>query len=246
MTIPRHKVFISFQHGCQEQNKPCGIKYIQSSQSAFHGLFPTLQSPFASIPMVEFKTCTGYCGRNKLNPYQAVSKCSNYDICGNYWRERFEHFFSLSTDGFVNKAVSDGDIGTGLRTDTIRQKIRDEFIADATVTVVLIGPKTWSRKHVDWEIGSSIRATQKNSRCGLIGIFLPTHPDYGKPKYHPNIIPPRLYDNVENGFASLHDWSEDVEVVKGWIHDAFIRRSKIIPNNSYPGFINNKSTDGWR
>ena len=33
----------------------------------------------------------------------------------------------------------------------MRQKIRDEYIRDATVAIVLIGPRTWQRKHVDWE-----------------------------------------------------------------------------------------------
>ncbi|NOU60821.1 TIR domain-containing protein [Marinifilum caeruleilacunae] len=246
MAIPRHKVFISFQHGCQEKNKPCGTKYILRTPSPQLGILSTIQNPLVSIPIVEFNKCNGYCGRNRLNPFQLNSKCSNYDICGNYWKERFEHLFSLNTDGFVNKAVNDGDIALGLKTETIRQKIRDEFIADATVTVVLIGPKTWSRKYVDWEIGSSIRASQKNPRCGLIGIFLPTHPDYGKPNYHPNIIPPRLYDNHKNGFASLHHWSENPEIVQGWIHDAFVRRNRINPDNSYPSFINNKSANGWQ
>ena len=56
MTIPIHKVFISFQHGCQKSNKPCGVKY--------------MNNPFSTIPMVDFKTCTGYCGRNKTNSFQ--------------------------------------------------------------------------------------------------------------------------------------------------------------------------------
>ena len=55
---------------------------------------------------------------------------------------------------------TDGDIDDSLATDTIRQRIRDNFIRDATVTVVLIGPCTWQRKYVDWEIGSSLRATR--------------------------------------------------------------------------------------
>ncbi len=35
-----------------------------------------------------------------------------------------------------------GDIGTNLKTETIRQKIRNKYLADATVTVVLIGSET--------------------------------------------------------------------------------------------------------
>ncbi len=50
----------------------------------------------------------------------------------------------------VDESVGDGDIDDdNLATETIRQRIRDNFIRDATVTVVLIGPCTWQRKHVD-------------------------------------------------------------------------------------------------
>ncbi len=92
-----------------------------------------------------------------------------------------DRFVRMMEGNVVDKSVEDGDIDDqNMKTTTIRQKIRDEFIADATVTVVLIGPCTWQRKHVDWEIGSSLRKTKKNPRCGLLGILLPNHPDFGK------------------------------------------------------------------
>ena len=67
----------------------------------------------------------------------------------------------------VDRSVDTGNIDdTGLKTATVRQKIRDEYIRDATVTIVLIGPRTWQRRHVDWEVGSSIRKTKKNPGVG--------------------------------------------------------------------------------
>ena len=89
-------------------------------------------------------------------------------------------FRELLGTGIVDESVEDGDIDPGLKVDTVRSRIRDEFIADATVTVVLVGRCTWQRKHVDWEIGSSLRDTKRNSRCGLLGILLPSHPDHGR------------------------------------------------------------------
>ena len=60
-------------------------------------------------------------------------------------------------------------------------RIRDDHIADATVTIVLIGPCTWRRKHVDWEISASIIDRRTNERCGCgWGFVLPTHPAYRK------------------------------------------------------------------
>ncbi len=92
------------------------------------------------------------------------------------YKIEFERLFSGIYDILETKAVTDGDIDPYLKTETIRQKIRDEFIRNASVTVVLIGSETWKRKHVDWEISSSIRDTQLNSRTGLLGIILPTYP----------------------------------------------------------------------
>ncbi len=43
---------------------------------------------------------------------------------------------------------------------------------------------------MDWEIGSNLRKTKKNSRCGLLGILLPDHPASGKEEYDPRLIPP--------------------------------------------------------
>lgn len=114
-------------------------------------------------------------------------------------------------DDIVDKSVHEDDIDdTGLKTSTIRQKIRDDYIADASVTVVLIGPDTWRRKHVDWEIGSSISKTKKNSRCGLLGILLPNHPDYHNPTYDSGNIPPRLADNCEgeDPYAEIYRWED--------------------------------------
>ena len=162
-----------------------------------------------------------------------------------YYKNEFERLFSDVHDIMVSKSVDDGDIDPYLRTDKVRQKIRDEYLRDSTVTVVLIGSETWKRKHVDWEIGSSIRDTKYNSRSGLLGIFLPTHPDHGKNPYNKYTIPPRLSDNVDCEFAKLYDWSSNANAVAAWIHEAFQRRNKVIPDNSYPNFTKNRAGERW-
>ena len=160
-------------------------------------------------------------------------------------------FVDMMEGNIVDKSVEDGDIDDDpLKTETIRQKIRDEFIRDATVTVVLIGPCTWQRKHVDWEIGSSLRDTLRNPRCGLLGIRLPNHADYGTERYTPRLIPPRLAGNCggHNPFARIYDWSNSSATVGNWIHRAFVRRNGTPPDNSRPQFRNNRSGDcsrGW-
>lgn len=152
----------------------------------------------------------------------------------------------------IDKSVEGGDIDPDVSVETTRQKIRDEFIADATVTVVLVGKCTWQRKHVDWEIGSSLRETKNNPRCGLVGILLPTHYDYDKDTYRAKLIPPRLADNCsgENSFAQIYDWPEpwDTDRVRKWIHKAFRQRKNVNPDNSREQFGKNRSgkcSAGW-
>ena len=163
-----------------------------------------------------------------------------------------DEFVQMMGDDIVDKSVDDGDIDDeNLLTETIRQKIRDEFIRDATVTVVLIGPCTWQRKHVDWEIGSSLRDTKKNSRCGLLGILLPNHPAYRKQEYNLRSVPPRLADNVsgDDPYAKVYDWSNDSSSVRRSIHTAFERRDGTPPNNARDQFKNNRGGDcsrGWQ
>lgn len=164
------------------------------------------------------------------------------------YRNQFETLFANYHEIMISKSVQIGEIAPNLQTETIRQKIRDEYLRDSTVTIVLIGKDTWQRKHIDWEIGSSIRQTQYNSRSGLIGIFLPSYPLNGN-SFDQYTIPPRLYDNWKNEnqrFAHLYKWSTNPAEVQGWIHKAFEDRNKIIPDNSYPIFANNRSGDKWQ
>ena len=160
-------------------------------------------------------------------------------------------FVRLMGDNIVDESVEDGDIPDNVRVATIRQNIRDNFIRDATVTVVLIGPCTWQRKHVDWEIGSSLRATKLNSRCGLLGILLPNHPNFGDRTYDPRLIPPRLADNCDGNdpYARIYDWSPQANKVREWIDKAFKRRDGTPPKNSRQQFRRNRSGDcsrGWQ
>lgn len=170
----------------------------------------------------------------------------SYHHANDQWdREKFEGLFSEYYDIIISKSVQIGDIDPYLPTDTMRQKVRDEYLSDSTVTVVLVGKETWKRKHVDWEIGSSIRQTKLSSRSGLLGIFLPDHPDFGRDKYNPYIIPPRLHYNVVCDYATVYDWSNEPATVASWIQLAFDRRFKKIPDNSYSSFVNNKFGERW-
>jgi hypothetical protein len=161
----------------------------------------------------------------------------------------FELRFGNKFRAIIPGSVQVGDINPYLPTDTIRQKIRDEYLRDTSVTVVLVGALTWQRKHVDWEIASSIRDTAANPRSGLIGILLPAyyrHHFGGRSgSYDPRTIPPRLHDNIEAGFATIHSWTEDAAEVQHWIHEAHLRKARVRPDNSLESFVRNRSGDRW-
>ena len=52
---------------------------------------------------------------------------------------------------FIDKSVDTGDIDDSLTDARIREIIRDGYLRDSTVTIVLVGNDTRRRKHVDWE-----------------------------------------------------------------------------------------------
>ena len=165
-----------------------------------------------------------------------------------------EQFVRMMRGRMLDRSVDTGGIDdAGLKTGTVRNKIRDEYIRDATVTVVLIGPCTWQRKHVDWEIGGSLRDTKKNSRCGVLGILLPNHPDFGKRRRNLKRVPPRLADNAQGDdlYAQIYDWPEPWAParVADWIHAAFTRRGGFAPSQSRRSFGRNwtrrRCAQGW-
>jgi len=77
-------------------------------------------------------------------------------------------------DIFIDKSVDTGDIDENLSDESIRTKIRDEYLSDSTVTIVLVGVETWCRKHVDWEIYSSMYDGTVNKKSGILIINLPS------------------------------------------------------------------------
>ncbi len=160
-------------------------------------------------------------------------------------RNKFENLFADRYNIMDSRSVRIGGIPDGLHLDEISRRIRDNYLRDATVTVVLIGKDTWRRKHVDWEIAASVRDTDANPRSGLIGILLPSHPSYREDGYDPFTIPPRLHYNVECGFAKLYKWSESPQQVAGWIDEAYRRRKQIIPDNSHVRFAKNWKGPRW-
>lgn len=179
-------------------------------------------------------------------PQYKVYVSYHHSIEDQEYRNHFEEILLANQDVVIMKSVQVGNIDPNSDAEILQQKIRDVYLKDSTVTIVLIGSETWKRKHVDWEIGASIRKTQNSPSSGLLGIVLPTYPQNGMTEYNQHTIPPRLYDNIKCGFASIHDWDTDPFIVQEWIHEAFERRNKVDPDNSRPCFVDNLFGEEWQ
>ena len=77
-------------------------------------------------------------------------------------------------DIFIDWSVDTGDISDDFTDQQIREIIRDEYLRESTVTIVLVGIETKYRKHIDWEIYSSMYDGAVNKKSGIIVINLPS------------------------------------------------------------------------
>ena len=144
-----------------------------------------------------------------------TTEVPKYKVFISYHHEEDQEYKNRLAQALAHKSIDmsvrqDDIQEEGLPLDEIRRIIRDDHIADATVAIVLIGKCAWQRKHVDWEISASLIRRRNNPRCGLLGLLLPTHPDYRKSpdKRNHRLIPPRLADNIlgPDPFAAIYDW----------------------------------------
>jgi len=140
-------------------------------------------------------------------------------------------------DIFVNRSVSLGDIDEDEEPQKIREIIRDDYLRDTSVLILLVGTETKYRKHVDWEIYSSMRDSPKNKKSGILVVNLPstnttyirsTHGESEKTNIHPTIsswttinkrsefverfpfMPDRIIDNFlqPNSNISVVNWDQ--------------------------------------
>lgn len=141
--------------------------------------------------------------------------------------DQFIKKFSDQADIFITRGLGiemNDDVIESTDVDYIMQQIRERYIKDSTVTIVLIGSDTWSRRYVDWEIQSSLRYQENGASTdplpnGLLGIRLGEG-------YR---LPPRLKDNLGQGgqgqsYVKIYDYPESASELAGWIDEAFNSR----------------------
>ena len=138
---------------------------------------------------------------------------------------------------FINRSVALGDIDDSKDAQTIREIIRDDYLRDTSVLILLVGLETKNRKHVDWEVFSSMRNSIKNKKSGILVVNLPsigtthirsTHGEAEKIQIHPHIrswqsiddraafearfpyMPARIIDNFmkTDSYISVVNWDQ--------------------------------------
>lgn len=76
---------------------------------------------------------------------------------------------------FDDYSVHENEIDDiGLNSEQIRCIIRDEYIKDATVLILLCGQNTRKRKHIDWEIHAAMYDSERNPQMGILVVNLPS------------------------------------------------------------------------
>jgi len=133
--------------------------------------------------------------------------------------EHFIRTFDQQHDVFISRAVGiDQNIVDSTDPDYIMRRIRERYLTDSTVTIVMIGRCTWARKYVDWEIASTLRNDLNNKRSGLVAIQLPNVPDSAK-------VPDRFNDNLTAGYAKYYRYPTTAGGLESIINEAFEART---------------------
>lgn len=137
-----------------------------------------------------------------------------------------EAFLEKFEEGFIPRVLGVSDEDDFINSDDtnyIMDQIREKYLTDSTVTIVLVGKCTWARRYVDWEVYSTLRNDKNNKRSGLLAITLPSAAEYTGKK-----LPARVDDNVGKDGALYARWWKyptTVPVLQEHIQDAFQARA---------------------
>lgn len=164
---------------------------------------------------------------------------------------------------FEDYSVHENEIDdTGLTSEQIRRIVRDDYIKDATVLILLCGENTKRRKHIDWELHAAMYDSDTNRQMGIIVVNLPTiqqsirassadekpllsdgtnwfnlttRSDY---EQHYPYMPDRIIDNfVKDIPITVVDWNRicnNPQKLKQLIDNAFNRRFDFTYDHSAP------------
>ncbi|OOE79971.1 hypothetical protein BZG72_13130 [Salinivibrio sp. PR6] len=121
---------------------------------------------------------------------------------------RFVRSFDHEQDTFIARGLGremSEDIINSTNTDYVMSRIRQLYLGDSTVTLVMLGKCTWARRYVDWEIQSSLRQGEATTPNGLLAIKLPSYTQGSE------IFPDRLNKNLKQSDAQEDCYARWIE-----------------------------------
>lgn len=140
-------------------------------------------------------------------------------------------FLDTFATEFIAKAMGvtdEDDFIDSENTDYIMNQIRAKYLGDSTVTIVLVGKCSWTRRYVDWEVFSSLRDSKHSKINGLFAIQLPSAVGLNPTP----ALPARVDDNVKRhsnnddiGYAKYHVYSGSKSIIQDLISDAYDART---------------------
>lgn len=149
--------------------------------------------------------------------------------------DEVEGFIEKYSTEFIPRCIGiteEDDFVNSTDDEYIKRRIREKYLSDSTVTIVLLGECTWARRFVDWEISSSLRNDPKNKRSGVLVMPLPSMNNRAK-------LPARIADNYIEGdtaksYTLYHSYPSTKSALRSSIQSAFDARSdstKIMKNS---------------
>lgn len=124
---------------------------------------------------------------------------------------------------FIRKtvgALGDDNLINSTDPEYVMRRIRSDYIGDSTVTIVLVGSCTHSRRYVDWEIKGSLRQGEDSRPNGLMAIQCAVGGALLPPRFESNWIS----DN-SNCYAKYYRYPTSQEELRQWIEDAYQART---------------------
>lgn len=112
----------------------------------------------------------------------------------------YNEFSRVFHDGY--ESVYDNSLARVIDSECceyVIQRIRDEFITGTSCTILLVGPTSYQRKYLDWEIKATL-----DKEHGLIGIHLPNLTPRWDGLFN---VPVRFAENVRSGYALWIQWN---------------------------------------
>lgn len=141
---------------------------------------------------------------------------------------QFVRTFDHGHDVFIARGLGremSEDIINSTNTDYVMSRIRQLYLGDSSVTIVMLGKCTWARRYVDWEIQSSLRQGENATPNGLLAVKLPSFINSGQ--YFPDRLNKNLRqsDQQVDCYARWMDYPSTTDQLANEIEAAYQRRT---------------------